>query len=68
MNKHFGRASNMSFANTRIKGNIAMDNGTNFYIEKKPGFLDIKFDKNENSTSAYQEIKAFGSDLKSAIQ
>ena len=49
MNRHFGNASNMSFINTRIKANISMDNGTIFYIEKKPGFLNVKFNKEKNS-------------------
>jgi len=68
MDKHFGKASNMSFVNTRIDGDIAMNDGTNFYINKKAGYLKITFDKNKNSLHAYKEVKAFGNDLKLAVQ
>lgn len=68
MDKHFGRPGNMSFANARINGNIAMNNGTKFYIKKQPGFIDIRFNKIENSASAYKHLKDFGNDLKSAMQ
>lgn len=68
MNRHFGKVSRMSFANARIDADITLDDGTNFYIKKKTGFLKIKFDKEKNTADAYYELKALGTDLKSAIQ
>ena len=68
MDKHFGKASNMSFANSRIDGDIAMDDGTRFYIKKKPGYLEIKFDRAENSFASFKEVKALGDDLKHLTQ
>ena len=50
-------SGNMSFVNSRIDGNIALDDKTTFYIKKKPGYLNIKFDKEKNSEAAFTKLK-----------
>ena len=52
------RSGNMSFVNTRMDGEIALDNKTTFYIKKSPGYLHIKFDKEKNSDEAYSKIRS----------
>ncbi len=68
LDKYFGKASNTLFVNTRIDGNISLDDGTDFYIRKKPGYLKIKFDKSKNSIACYNTLKAFSNDLKNVLQ
>ena len=46
------------FVNTRMNGEITLDNKTTFYIKKSPGYLNIKFDKVKNSDEAYVKVKA----------
>ena len=58
MDDKVGRSSNMSFVNTRIDGEIALDDHTSFYIRKYPGFLEIKLDKDKNSEESYLKIKS----------
>ena len=67
MDERIGDRSNMSFANTRIDGQIALDDHTTFYIKKRPGFLEIKFNKRENSYESYQRIKAMCQGIKEVI-
>lgn len=64
MDDKIGRNSNMSFVNTRIDGEIALDDHTNFYIKKYPGFLKIKLDKDKNSEESYQKIKSMCEGIK----
>lgn len=68
MNKHLRKTGDMSFEHSRIKGNLSMNDGTKFYIEKSPGYLEIKFNKHENCASSYQEMKSLAEDLKRAVQ
>ena len=49
MDESIGMKSNMSFINSRIDGQFALNDRTTFYIKKYPGFLQIKLDKDENS-------------------
>jgi hypothetical protein len=67
MNNKIGDRSNMSFTNTRIDGQIALDDHTTFYIKKYPGFLEIKFNKEENSYESYQQIRAMCEGIKEVI-
>ena len=46
------------FVNTRMDGEITLDNNTTFYIKKSPGYLKIKFDKVKNSDEAYSKVKS----------
>jgi hypothetical protein len=47
-----------TFVNTRIDGEITLDNKTTFYIKKSPGYLHIKFDKIKNNEEAFLKIKS----------
>jgi len=67
MNGKIGRKNNMSFTNTRIDGQLALDDQTTFYIKKYPGYLEIKLDKDKNSGEAYYRIKNFCEGIKKAL-
>jgi hypothetical protein len=67
MDKKIGDRSNMSFRNTRIDGQIALDDHTTFYIKKYPGFLEIKFDKEENSVESYQRVRTMCEGIKGVV-
>lgn len=68
MNDHLGNNSNFSFINSRIDGDITLDDHTTFYIKKKSGYLKIVFDKDKNSKASYNEVKAFSEELKQALK
>jgi len=51
-------SGNMSFVNTRMDGEITLDNKTTFYVKKSPGYLHIKFDKEKNSDEAFVKVKS----------
>lgn len=57
MDEKIGNQNNMSFVNTRMDGQLSLDDHTTFYIKKKPGYLEIRLDKNKNSEDNYQKIK-----------
>jgi hypothetical protein len=67
MDDWIGKRSSMSFVNTRIDGQIALEDHTTFYIRKYPGLIEIKLDKNENSDEAYQRIKSMCEGMKEVI-
>ena len=68
IDSRIGKKSNMSFINTQIDGNIALDDQTNFYIKKSPGILRIKLDKYENSMEAYDRIRSMCEGLKKLLE
>ena len=47
----------ISFMNTNLNADITLDDKTTFYIQKSPGYLHIKFDKEKNSEKAYTKLK-----------
>ena len=51
-------AGDMSFVNTRMDGEITLDDKTTFYVKKSPGYLNIKFDKEKNSAEAFSKVKS----------
>ena len=57
MERVLGPQTNMSFINSQIDGDIALDDNTTFYIEKHPGHLKIKLDKYKNSEAGYEEVR-----------
>ena len=67
MDSRIGRRSNMSFVNSQIDGNLALDDHTTFYIKKSPGLLKIKFDKAENSEEAYERIRSMCEGIKQVL-
>jgi len=67
MTNKIGRTSDMSFVNTRIKGQLRLDDNTTFYIQKYPGYLEIKLDKRRNSYESYQRMKQMFEGIKKAV-
>jgi hypothetical protein len=67
MTNKIGRTSDMSFVNTRIKGQLTLDDNTTFYIKKYPGYLEIKLDKRRNSYESYQRMKQMCEGIKKAV-
>lgn len=67
MDSRIGNNSSMSFTNSRIDGDLTMDDRTTFYIKKYPGVLEIKFDKNKNSGDSYRQIKSMCQGIKKSI-
>jgi xanthine dehydrogenase molybdopterin-binding subunit B len=67
IDKKIGSKSNMSFANRRIDGTVSLDDQTKFYMEKSPGILKIKLDKDQNSEEAYYMIKSMCEGIKSVV-
>jgi hypothetical protein len=66
MDKTIG-AGSTSFVNTRIDGQIALDDHTNFYIKKYSGFIMIKLNKRQNSYEAYQSVKSMCEGIKELL-
>jgi len=60
--------SNISFVNSRADASITMDDKTSFYIRSKPGDLEIKLNKKENSAASYYKIKKMCEGIKSIIE
>ena len=58
----------LSFINTRMDGEITLDNNATFYIKKSPGYLNIKFDKNKNSDDDYYKIKSVCERIKGVVR
>jgi len=67
MDYKIGSSNDMSFANSRIDGKLALDDHTTFYIKKYPGYLQIKLNKDENSAEAYNRIKSMCEGIKKVI-
>ena len=51
-------AGKTTFVNTEMDAELTLDDKTTFYIEKSPGYLNIKFDKEKNSEEAFKKLKA----------
>lgn len=67
MDSRIGSRSDMSFVNSRIDGQLALDDHTTFYIKKYPGRIEIKLDKDENSYEAYHRIKSMCEGMKKVL-
>ena len=67
MDRYFDKHKNVSFTNTIIDATLTLDDGTNFYIKKQPGYLSIKFNKEKNSPAAYRQMKLFSERLKTVM-
>ncbi len=64
MDKKIGNRSNISFANTESDATLTLDDQTKFYIKKVPGHIEIKLDKDENSSASYRRIKSMCEGMK----
>ncbi len=67
MTNYFEKDNNISFINTVIDADMKLDDGTKFYIKKQPGYIFIKFNKEENQPAAFRQIKLLGQRLKFVI-
>ena len=67
MDDRIGRRSNMSFISSRIDSRVPLDDRTTFYIKKSPGFLEIEFNKDENTDEAYHTIKSMCEGIKKVL-
>ena len=67
MTAKIGKTSNTPFVNRRIKRQLTLNDNTTFYIQKYPGYLEIKLDKRKNSYESYQRIKQMFEGIKKAI-
>ena len=67
MDRMLGDATSMSFVNTRIDGNLALDDHTVFYLKKYPGYIKIKLDKDKNSQEGYEEIREMCEGMKEVL-
>jgi hypothetical protein len=67
MDRKLGALSNMSFVNTRIDGELALDDHTTFYLKKYPGHVKINLDKDENSSDSYYRVRAMCEGLKKVL-
>jgi hypothetical protein len=67
MDDQIGRRNNISFVDTRIDGNIGLDDHTYFFIRKFPGHLNIELDKRKNSADSYREIKSVCEGIKEVL-
>lgn len=64
LDDHLGKGNHISFINTRINADLTLNDGTKFYMDKAPGKLIIKFNKDENSMASYINIKDLAEGLK----
>ena len=60
--------SHISFLNSRADASITLDDKTTFYIRSKPGNLEIKLNKQENSAASYKKIKKMCEGIKSIVE
>ncbi len=67
MDNRLGEVSSMSFVNTKIDGQIALDDHTTFYIKKYPGFVQIKLDKEKNSNQSYERVRSMCEGIKKIL-
>lgn len=67
INHKIGSKSNMSFNNTKIDGDLVLDDHTTFYMQKSPGRLEIQLDKDKNAEESYLEIKSMCEGIKKVL-
>jgi hypothetical protein len=67
MNQQLDDATNMSFVNTRLDGQLTLDDHTTFYIKKYPGYMRIKLDKEKNSYSSYERMRSMCDGIKKVL-
>ena len=68
MNKYLTGRNNMSFMNTRIDGQITLDDRTTFFIKKSQGILEIDFNKENNPAHSYSEMKGLADGLREELK
>ena len=68
MDKYLRKSGDASFINTRIDGDITLNNGTTFYIKNNSGELAIKLNKDVNTADALDDMKALAKGLSPAMK
>ncbi|MDO9374784.1 MAG: hypothetical protein V4725_02035 [Bacteroidota bacterium] len=64
LNRKLGTKNKVSFAGTHTDAMFTLDDQTQFYLRKSPGYVEIKLDKDENSKAAYKRIKSMCEGMK----
>jgi hypothetical protein len=67
MNEKIGNKNNLSFINTEMDAEMRLNDGTSFYLLKKPGHIEIKLDKAKNSPQAYFSVKSMCEEMKEVL-
>lgn len=67
MNSSIGRKNNISFTNTQTDATLTLNDHTKFYMKKNPGFLEIRFNKEQNSDESFEEIKSMCQGIKKEL-
>ncbi len=67
MNEKIGRETNVSFFNKKMDVVLTLDDGSKFYLKKKPGHIVIKMNKDETSEQAYHSIKTMCKGMKDVV-
>lgn len=60
--------SGMSFTNTKLDGDLGLDNGMFFYINSRPGSLKIVCDRSKNSEENYERIRKMCEGIKKTLE
>ncbi|MEN9686440.1 MAG: hypothetical protein RLZZ28_2226 [Bacteroidota bacterium] len=56
--------TNYFFNNTRMNGQVVLDDHTSFYLRTTPGKIYINLDKHQNDDISYTRIKQLGEEIK----
>lgn len=67
MNEKIGNKNDLSFINTEMDAEMLLKDGTSFYLLKKPGHIEIKMDKEKNSSKAYFSVKSMCEEMKEVL-
>lgn len=68
INNRLSESTDISFVNTEMDATLTLDDETKFYVRSYPGYLKIKFNKNQNSVESYERIKGLCEGIKVAVQ
>ena len=67
MDSSIGRKNNISFTSTQTDATLTLNDHTKFYLKQSPGFLEIRFNKEQNSDDSYKEIKSMCQGIKKEL-
>jgi len=59
--------SDVSFENTEMDAVVTLDDETKFYMKSYPGFVKIRFNKNENSVESYEKMRGLCEGIKEVV-
>lgn len=68
MYQRLGSAGVIKFSGRQIDNNIILSDNTKFYIKESSGYIEIIFDKENNSPEAYKRIRNLCEELKLVIE